>query len=312
MLWPGRPQADPWAELVGAGGRRDGRHRDGACPHEVGPRQCRDPGRDGRSGARRSDVAPPQTRPFLDEVGADPERLRIAWSAKPPLEVPVDEACVRAARATAELLADLGHHVEEAEPEFDGEVLIEPYARIWAIANQRAYRAAERELGRRPRRGELEVTTWELVRYARGLDAVDLLEALDALARASRRIAPFFEGYAAWVTPTLARTPPPLGILNQSQGGAVEWWRFDCAFNPWNPIANMTGQPAISLPLAWSSDGLPVGSLLTGRFGDEATLFRLAAQLENARPWADRTPPVHAATPPDASVALSAAARPHD
>jgi Asp-tRNA(Asn)/Glu-tRNA(Gln) amidotransferase A subunit family amidase len=85
-------------------------------------------------------------------------------------------------------------------------------------------------------------------------------------------------------------------VLNRSQGGAVEWWRFDCGFNPWNPVANITGRPAMSVPLAWSTDGMPIGTLFTGRFGDEATLFRLAGQLEAVRPWADRWPPVSAVT----------------
>ncbi|MFI5261506.1 MAG: amidase [Candidatus Limnocylindrales bacterium] len=236
-------------------------------------------------------TAPPPVRPFLAEVGADPGRLRIAWSATPPLDVPVDPACRRAAQATAALLADLGHHVEEARPEFDGEVLIEPYVRIWAASNVRSWRDATSELGRQLEPDELEVTTWELVEYGRRFEAADLVDALDALALAARRIAPFFERYAAWVTPTLAQAPLPLGTLNVSCGGAAEWWRFDCAFNPWNPIANMTGRPAISLPLAWSDDGLPIGTLLTGREGDEATLLRLAGQLEAARPWADRHPP---------------------
>ena len=239
-------------------------------------------------------LAPPPSRPFLAEVGADPGRLRIAWSAKPPIDVPVHPDCVRAARETAELFASLGHDVEEAAPGFDGEVLLEPFVRIWAIANLSEYREASRALGRKPKRSDLEVTTWELVDFARRFDAVDLLDALAALAKATRAIAPFFERYAAWVTPTLAQPPLPLGVLNVSCGGAAEWWRFDCAFNPWNPIANMTGQPAMSVPLTWTSDGLPVGTLVFGRFGDEATLFRLAGQLEAARPWADRLPPVHA------------------
>jgi amidase len=237
-------------------------------------------------------TAPAPSRPFAAEVDSDPGRLRIAWSARPPIDVPVDPACAAAARSTAELLAELGHEVEEAAPTFDGEVLIEPLVRVWAICNQDDERRAARFLGRTPRRDELEVTTWELIEYARRFDAVDLLDALAELAAAARAIAPFFERYDAWVTPTLARLPLPLGILNQSYGGAVEWWRFDCGFNPWNPIANVTGQPAISLPLSWTDDGLPVGSLITGRFGDEATLFRLASQLERARPWSDRWPPV--------------------
>jgi amidase len=237
---------------------------------------------------------PAPDRPFAAEVGADPGRLRIAWSAAPPIDVPVHPDCARAARETAELLTSLGHEVEEAAPAFDGNVLLEPLARVWAICNQEDHREATRFLGRPPRRDELEITTWELVEYAQRLDAVDLLDALGELAAASRAIAPFFERYAAWVTPALAQPPLPLGILNQSQGGAVEWWAFDCAFNPWNPIANVTGQPGMSLPLSWTAEGLPVGTLITGRFADEATLFRLAAQLEAARPWADRRPPIHA------------------
>jgi amidase len=88
--------------------------------------------------------------------------------------------------------------------------------------------------------------------------------------------------------------PLPLGVLNRSYGGALEWWRFDCTFNAWNPVANVTGQPAMSVPLHWTPDGLPIGVQVVGRYGAEATLFRLAAQLEAARPWADRVPPVFA------------------
>jgi amidase len=239
-------------------------------------------------------IAPVPTRPYLDEVGADPGRLRIAWTARPPFEAEIHPDCVGAARGTAELLASLGHEVEEAAPAFDGEALIEPFARIWATANLADYREACAFLGREPRRDELEITTWELVEYARQFDGADFLEALDTLAGASRRVAPFFERYDAWVTPTLAQPPPGLGILNQSYGGALEWWRFDGRFNPWNPIANMTGQPAMSIPLHWTTDGLPIGSLIFGRFGDESTLFRLAGQLEAARPWRGRVPPIHA------------------
>jgi amidase len=239
-------------------------------------------------------IAPVPARPFLAEVGADPGRLRIAWTAQPPFEADVDPECRSAARETAELLESLGHHVEEAAPAFDGEALIEPFVRIWATANLADYREACRFLQREPRPDELEVTTWELVEYARRFNGADLLEAIDRLAAASRQVAPFFERYDAWVTPTLARPPVELGILNQSCGGAVEWWRFDCQFNPWNPIANMTGQPAMSVPLHWTADGLPVGSLVFGRFGAESTLFRLAGQLEAARPWRGRRPPIHA------------------
>jgi amidase len=242
--------------------------------------------------------APAPSRPFLTEVGADPGRLRIAWTATPPFAMgSVDPECVGAVRATAELLASLGHHVEDAAPKFDGEVIIEPLGRLWAISNLASVRSLERERGGPVRDDELEITTRELVEYAKRYSAVDLLDVLDTLDAASRDIAPFFERFDLWLTPSIAQLPLPLGMLNQSHGGAIEWWRSDCEFNPWNPIANITGQPAISLPLAWSRSGLPIGSLLTGRYGDEATLFRVAAQLEVAQPWAGRRPPVHALQP---------------
>jgi amidase len=239
-------------------------------------------------------VIPPPARPFLAEVGTDPGRLRIGWTARPPIDVPVHPECAATVRSTAELLASLGHVVEEAAPAFDGEVLLEPMGRVWAAGNAASVRSVARLIGREPERDELELTTWELNELGRGLDAVDLLEAFDDLAAASRAIAPFFERYDAWLTPTLAQPPLPLGVLNQSYGGGLAWWRFDLTFNPWNPVANVAGLPSISLPLALSAAGLPIGSLLTGRFGDEASLLRLAGQLEIARPWADRRPPVFA------------------
>jgi amidase len=239
-------------------------------------------------------VAPAPARSFAEEVGRDPGRLRIAWTATPPFDTPVDAECARAVGDAAALLESLGHDVVEDRPAFDGEVLLEPFARVWAVANLESHREATRHLGREPEPDELEETTWELVEYARPLDPVDLLDALGELATASRAIGPFFDRYDAWLTPTLARPPERLGVLNRSQGGAVEWWTFDCRFNPWNPIANMTGQPAASVPFHWTPDGLPVGILLFGGYGDEATLFRLGGQIERARPWRDRLPPVHA------------------
>lgn len=238
--------------------------------------------------------ATPPSRPFLEEVGVDPGRLRIAWTADPHLDNDVDPECAAAVRATAALLESLGHDVDEASPEFDGEVLVGPLVTIWAVGNVEDARDAERVLGRTLHQDELESTTWELVEFGKSRSAMDLADAVSALGRASRQIGEFFETYDAWVTPTLARPPMPLGVLNQSYGGAAEWWRFDCSFNAWNPIANMTGQPAMSVPLHWSPGGLPIGTQVVGRYGQEGTLFRLAAQLEAARPWVGRVPPVFA------------------
>ena len=239
-------------------------------------------------------IAPPPERPFLDEVGREPGRLRVGWTSRPPIEVPVDDDCVAAVRDAAELLASLGHEVEEAAPAFDGEVLVGPLGTVWAVNNAADVRFCETVLGRPPRDDELEVTSRELAEFGRSRSALDLLEAIDAMGTATRAFAGFFDTHDVWLTPTLARRPEPLGVLNQSVGGALAWQRFDDSFNPWNPIANIAGVPAMSLPLHWSAAGLPIGVLVTGRYGDEATLFRLAAQVEAARPWADRRPPIHA------------------
>ncbi len=240
--------------------------------------------------------ATPPDAPYLKEVGRSPGRLRIAWTDRAPLGTAVDPDCVEAVRESAKLLASLGHELEQAGPEFDAEVMIGPMVVVWSLGNLEDKTEAERILGRPLEPDELEDTTWELVEHGRRFSALDLSRAVGELGAAARAIGPFFERYDAWLTPTLARPPERLGVLNRSQGGAEEWWRFDCEFNAWNPIANITGQPSMSVPLHWTPGGLPVGSLITGRYGDETTLFRLAAQLEAARPWADRVPPVHAST----------------
>jgi amidase len=240
-------------------------------------------------------AATPPERPFAEVVGREPGRLRIGWTARPTLDVPVDDDCAVAVRETAQLLESLGHEVEESAPSFDPEVLVGPLVTVWAVDNLAGAVGAERVLGRPLERGELEVTTWEMVELGRRTSALELFDAIEALGAAARAIAPFFERYDVWLTPTLARPPEPLGVLNRSQDGtAAGYWRFDCSFNPWNPVANITGNPAMSVPLHWTDDGLPIGSLITGRYGDEATLLRLATQLESARPWADRVPPIHA------------------
>jgi amidase len=237
-------------------------------------------------------IAPPAQRPFLEEASLDPGRLRIGWTARPALDTPIDPECAAAVRETAELLEDLGHVVEEAAPEVDGEVIIGPLLAVWAAGNLEDAVDCERLLGRPLERDELEITTWELVEHGRSLSALDLLEAVAAFGDTGRRIGRFFVDHDIWLTPTLARPPEHLGVLNQSSGSALGWQRMDSSFNPFNPWANISGCPSMSMPLHWTADGLPIGVLATGRYGDEATLFRLAAQLEQARPWKDRWAPL--------------------
>ena len=188
------------------------------------------------------------------------------------------------------MLEGLGHEVVPAAPTFDADVLADDMVVVWAVGNAGSHDAIVSMLGRVPEPDELEPTTWELVELGKATTAVGLAGAIGRMQFEARRIAAFFETYDLWLTPTLAQPPALLGVLNQSYGGAREWWTIDLAFNPWNPIANFTGQPSISLPLDWH-EGLPIGSMLTGRFGREDVLFRVAGQLEQASPWHDRHPP---------------------
>jgi amidase len=230
-------------------------------------------------------------RPFLEEVTVEPSPMRIAWSARAPLGISVHPECKRAVEATAARLEALGHHVAQEDPVYDEEVLIDPILAIWSVENAAHVEVIKSRIGRPPSEDELEITTWELVQHAAKVSGVNLMHAIDQLHSASRTIAPFFDRYDAWLTPTLAQPPLPLGLLNQSYGGAREWWQYDLSFNPWNAIANITGNPAMSMPLAWDSAGLPIGLLFLGRYGDESALFRLAGQLERAGGWAGRVPP---------------------
>ena len=233
---------------------------------------------------------PPPVRPFAAEVGAPPGRLRIAFSEVPLTETPVHAACRGAVREVATLLEELGHHVEEARPVVAAERFGEHFTTVWIAMVAWMIRDWARRTGRTPEPGQFERHTWKMF----GLDArrrpSDLLLAIHDLQRLTREAAPFFERYDVWLTPTLTAPPPPLG-----------WFDFDPAhphqatermedFPRFTAFANVTGQPAISLPLVWGEDGLPLGTQLIGRFADEATLFRLSAQLEAARPWAGRWP----------------------
>jgi amidase len=248
---------------------------------------------DATSGAVPGDPywpAPPRES-FLSYVNADPGRLRIGWSAKAPLGIPVHPDCRRAVEAAAARMEELGHHVVEDDPVYNEEVLLDPMVTVWSVGNAGDLEIVQSRIGRPPRNDEIEITTWELVERGRRVSAVMLVHAVDQLHTASRAIAPFFDTYDAWLTPTLAQPPLPLGLLNKSYGGADEWWQYDLSFNPWNSIANLTGNPAMSVPLDWNESGLPIGVLFTGRYGDEAGLFSLAGQLESSYGWSHRVPP---------------------
>jgi len=235
--------------------------------------------------------APPPRRAFLKEVGADPGKLRIAFSVK-SLDVPMHPDCVKAVQEAAELCADLGHDLEETAPEYSGELAGKSFMTIFSAGCASTIDAAARTLGRKPAPEDFEPGTWAIYQMGQRVTGSNYLQAQTTLQSISRRVARFFTEYDVWLTPTLAEPPLPLNSFDSPPDDPLRGQRRASSFCPFTSICNTTGQPAMSVPLHWNKDGLPVCTQFVGRFGDEATLFRLAAQLEMARPWAHRCPTI--------------------
>ncbi|MBI3652953.1 MAG: amidase [Acidobacteria bacterium] len=238
--------------------------------------------------------APLPVRPFAEEVGKDPGKLRIAFTTKTPLGTPLHEDCVKATEEAAKLLRDLGHEVEEAAPVINGDMMVKSFMAIWAAGLTWTVQSLSFAIGRMPVAGELESGTQALYDMGQAVSAPDYLMAVQYLQILGRQVAGFMANYDVLLTPTLGMPPVPLGSFEPTAEDAMAGMKFATAFVPFTPICNSTGQPAMSVPLYWNDEGLPVGTHYIGRYGDEATLFRLAAQLEAARPWAQRRPPVSA------------------
>jgi amidase len=236
--------------------------------------------------------APPPARPFLREVGANPGRLLIAFSTGSLTGAPIHPDCVRAVQDAAKLCLDLGHEVAEAAPAIDGERFSRAFLTVWSVGCARGMEGNAILSGRTPRLEEFEELTWALAEQGRTVSASNYLLTVTVLQGIARQVARFLTKYDIWLTPTLAEPPLPLGSFGARPDDPLYGLRRAVAFVPYTPICNVTGQPAMSVPLHWNADGLPIGTHFMGRFGDEATLFRLAAQLEVARPWAGRRPQV--------------------
>ena len=240
--------------------------------------------------------APPPERPFLREVGAEPGRLRIAFATVAPTGVPIHPDCVAAVQDAAKLCADLGHEVTEGAPSFDATRFATCFLTQWSVGCARAIDGNAILLGRTPSPSDFEELTWALAEQGRTVKASDYLLVVAALQLLARQIAGFFVNHDIWLTPTLAEPPLTLGSFDAKPGNPFYGLQRATAFVPFTPICNVTGQPAMSVPLFWNAEGLPIGTHFVGRFGEEATLFRLAAQLEVARAWAARRPKVSAIT----------------
>ncbi|UCE86280.1 MAG: amidase [Deltaproteobacteria bacterium] len=233
--------------------------------------------------------APPPERSYLEELRRSPGALRIAFTTRAWNGVPTHSDCAAAVTDAAELCARLGHRLEEDAPVIDPQMLAE-VARIIISASVRAAledRAAA--LGRELKADDVEPATWGLLAMVPSTGA-DYARALRNMHALGREVGRFFERYDVLLSPTMATPPLPLGALNASSGDLQQYVGNLLLTVGFTQLFNITGQPAMSVPLFWNGAGIPIGTQFAGRFGDEATLFRLAAQLEAERPWFDRRP----------------------
>jgi amidase len=223
--------------------------------------------------------APPGP-PFVDEVGKDPGRLRIALTLEPPIPHDVEPAVVDVTRAAAEALAELGHDVVEATPPWVDDLLLSTFAKLWQVGP--ALYPGDPSL--------YEPLNQALAAAAHETSSVTYARSVIGLQQLARRIVRFWfeRDVDVVLTPGLAKLPVPIGWVFEPDD-PWEQFRRGGDFTPFTPIVNVTGQPAVAVPFG-VADGLPVGVQLIGRPGDEATLFRLSAQLEAAHPWAQRLP----------------------
>ncbi|WP_111656166.1 amidase [Isoalcanivorax indicus] len=253
-------------------------------------------------------IAPPE-RAFSEDVGRDPGRLRVAFSTRSPIGTPVDPEAIAAVEATARLLESLGHDVVEAEPQLDMEQMTMDWLKMWF-----AHCAATvDEVRAKTGCGDegFEPDTLVMAAFGRQIRANEYVEVYQRGQHCMRQLAAFLGNHDLWLTPTLAMPPARIGALNtpawQQQvskitmklgasglvlrSGMVETMaKENLKYTPFTQLANVTGVPAMSVPLHWCANGLPLGVQFVGNHGDEGKLLRLAAQLEQAQPWFDRVP----------------------
>lgn len=233
--------------------------------------------------------APPPARTFLSEALTEPGILRIAVSSGGATGAKTDGEHARVLDETAKVLVDLGHHVEEADPPLDNDEMQEIFRTLMASNAAQTIRLHPTK-GRLPVEGEIEKVVAATAEKGESVTGYDVFLAQGRMHTAGRRMAAFHEQYDVLLTPGLGHMPPKLGWLDMMMDDADEYWDRVAAFSPFTVWFNLTGAPAISLPVGMTDEGFPVSVQAVGRYADEATLFRLSAQLEQAMPWRGRRP----------------------
>jgi amidase len=239
-------------------------------------------------------IAPAPTRSYVDEIGADPGRLRIGLLDHPPQGGSVAPECATAAHSVAALLESLGHTVEQAWPAaLEDTSLAVHFATLWTTNMGVGLRRFEEQIGRPLAADEFEPLNRAQAEIAAHFTAVDYALAFSAATHLRRSVQAWWaDGWDLLLTPTVAELPLPLGTIGNNPDNPLAAVERSFQFIPFTPPFNVSGQPAINVPVEWTDDGLPVGVQLVAAYGREDVLLRVAGQLESARPWAQRIPDV--------------------
>ncbi len=262
--------------------------------HHVVSRTVRDSALalDATSGSELGSPNPPfkNAKSFADELDCDPGNLKIALSKRVAYGSMLDPACVNGVDAVAREMEKLGHVVEEAEPDIDLSFIAEFWRMNNAVSTFDMLSHRESITGKKLQPGDVEPITFAAFEAGADIRAFDLFKGIKEAQRMGQRLAKFYQSYDLLLTPTLAIRPFELGYITMKERDTDAYWDrfFRCI--PFTAQQNLTGQPAISLPLAMSDDGLPIGIQLAGPFGEEAKILRVAGQLEQAMPWKNRRP----------------------
>jgi len=237
-------------------------------------------------------ASPAKARPYMEEIARPPGRLRIAWSSETASGRPIQPEIQAALEGVAKLLEELGHEVVPRGLGVDQRALY--FAQnAWSNATLAAgLRRLIDQIGREPEADELEPLTWAVLKNGRKTTGERVMWEQQEIRMLCYGVLEFFESFDVYLTPVMGTPPPPIGYLDPVTVAPRDFGRRNGEVFPFAAPFNMTGQPSISLPLAWTKSGLPIGMMFTARYADEASLFRLAAQLEQARPWADKRPPI--------------------
>jgi len=239
--------------------------------------------------------APPPAEPFAAAAGREPGRLRIGVTTAMPIEAELDPVAGAAVTEAADLLASLGHEVEDFEAPWQGANLLELFTMVFGTGISTAIYFGGLVTGREPTEDLVEPLSWETWKIIQGRGGMDYLLARTQLQAVSRAWMGAMDAYDVILTPALGQRPVRIGELDACSSNPLDDFRRSGHFTPYTASFNVSGQPAISLPLFHGDDGLPLAVQLVGRPADEATLLSLGAQLEAARPWADRRPELAAA-----------------